>query len=62
MSKTPIFDELNAWRADITKLAQAQARKEYDDDRQAILTALKAVKRPTKPMMDLIKVLDNANS
>lgn len=61
MSKTPIYDNMTAWREEIYTQARLEAEKGLHTQRQQLLEALKAVKRPTKPMMDLIKELDNAN-
>lgn len=55
---SPIFEELNQLYVDVKKTARIEAAIEYRKNREEILEVLKAMKRPTKLVMDLIKKLE----
>lgn len=55
---SPIYDELNQLYVDVKKTARIEAAIEFRKNREEILEVLKAMKRPTKPIMDLIKKLE----
>ena len=54
MKSTPIFDEVSSWREMIFATARLEARVE-------VAKRLRAIKKPSKQILDLIKELESAN-
>ena len=54
MKSTPIYDELTVWRDLMFATARLEARTE-------VAKRLRAIKKPSKQILELIKELENAN-